>query len=64
MRCRRGWRRRLGEAAKRLGGEETPVNYVDVRLGTLKDEEAVQRWVAEHRGKLTEAVRRGPVIVR
>ena len=52
------------EAAKRLGGEETPVNYVDVRLGTLEDEEAVQRWVAEHRGKLTEAVRKGPVIVR
>ena len=54
----------LGEAAKRLGGEETPVNYVDVRLGTLADEAAVQRWVAEHRGKLTEAVRKGPVIVR
>ena len=36
----------------------------NVRLGTLADEEAVQRWVAEHRGKLTEAVRKGPVIVR
>ena len=54
----------LGEAAKRLGGGETPVNYVKVRLGTLADEEAVQRWVAEHQGKLTEAVRKGPVIVR
>ena len=54
----------LGEAAGRLGGEETPVNYVNVRLGTLKDEAAVQRWVAEHSGKLTEAVRKGPVIVR
>ena len=54
----------LGEAAGRFGGEETPVNYVNVRLGTLKDEEAVQRWVAEHSGKLTEAVRKGPVIVR
>ena len=54
----------LGEAAKHLAGKETPVNYVKVRLGTLKDEEAVQRWVAEHSGKLAEAVRKGPVIVR
>ena len=35
------------------------MNYVNVRLGTLKDEEAVQRWVAEHSGKLTEAVPQG-----
>ena len=54
----------LGEAAKRLAGKEVPVSYVRVRLGTLKDEKAVQRWVAEHSGKLTEAVRKGPVIVR
>ena len=54
----------LEEAAGRLGGTDTSFTYVKVRLGTLADEEAVQRWVAEHRGKLTEAVRKGPVIVR
>ena len=54
----------LAEAARRLGGGDTPFTYVKVRLGTLADEEAVQRWVAEHSGKLTEAVRKGPVIVR
>ena len=42
----------------------TSVSYVDVRLGTLADATAVQQWVAEHETKLTEAVRRGPVIVR
>ncbi len=58
--------RALGEAAGRLGGGGGggAVSYVKVRLGTLEDEEAVDRWVEEHRGKLREAVRKGPVIVR
>ncbi len=52
----------LEEAARRTAGK--PVSYVKVRLGTLADDAAVQRWVSEHREKLTEAVRKGPVIVR
>ena len=54
----------LEEAAKRVGEGGEVVTYVKVRLGTLEDEGAVQRWVAEHEGKLAEAVRKGPVIVR
>ena len=57
--------RALEEAAKRLGmAGETTVTYVEIHRGTLHDDAAVQRWVAEHRTKLTEAVRKGPVIVR
>ena len=37
---------------------------VDVRRGTLTDEAAVQHWLDEQEGKLMEAVRTGPVIVR
>lgn len=54
----------LEEAGRRLGEGEPEVSYVKVRLGTLEDEDAVRRWVAEHERKLTEAVREGPVIVR
>lgn len=54
----------LEEAAKRLDDGDPPVTYVRVRLGTLEGHDAVQRWVAEHERKLTEAVRKGPVIVR
>ena len=54
----------LEAAAKRLDDDDPPVTYVRVRRGTLADEDAVQRWVAEHERKLTEAVREGPVIVR
>ena len=54
----------LAEAAKGLEKEGPPVTYVEVRLGTLADDAAVQLWVAEHEKKLVEAVREGPVIVR
>ena len=56
--------RALERAAEGAGGDEPAVTYVRVRLGTLADEAAVQRWVAEHEGKLKEAVRKGSVIVR
>ena len=57
--------RALGEAARLLEqDEEVPVTHVKIRPVTLSDEAAVQRWVAEHEKKLTEAVRKGPVIVR
>ena len=58
--------RALEEAAKRLHEEEDgpSVTHVKIQPVTLSDEAAVQRWVAEHEKKLTEAVRKGPVIVR
>ena len=56
--------RALEEAAKRLKKDGAPVTYVSVQRGTLADQEAVQRWVAEHSEKLTKAVQKGPVIVR
>ena len=37
---------------------------VHVRRGTLPDEAAVRRWLAEQESKLLSAVRKGPVIVR
>jgi len=37
---------------------------VEVRRGTLVDEAAVREWLREQEGKLMEAVRTGPVIVR
>lgn len=37
---------------------------VDIRRGTLRDEEAVHQWLGEQESKLLEAVRTGPVIVR
>ena len=72
--------RALQEAAERIdagappGGEEAPdgtsppdpprTSTVDVRRGTLVDEAAVREWLREQEGKLMEAVRTGPVIVR
>ena len=57
--------RALEEALKRLKKEEgPPVTVVKIQPVTLSDDAAVQRWVTEHERKLTEAVRKGPVIVR
>ena len=58
--------RALEEAAKQLEEEDEgpPVTYVKIQPVTLPDDAAVRRWVAEHETKLTEAVRKGPVIVR
>ena len=56
--------RALEAAAGELPAGGPDVTCVKVRLGTLADEAEVQKWVAEHEGKLREAVRRGPVIVR
>ena len=56
--------RALEEAAKRSKGQGPPPVTVKIKPVTLSDEAAVQRWVAEHEEKLTEAVRKGPVIVR
>ena len=57
--------RALEEAARRLEeDEEVSVTHVKIQPVTLSDEPAVQRWVAEHEKRLTEAVRKGPVIVR
>ena len=57
--------RALEEALKRLKKEEgPPVTVVKIQPVTLSDDADVQRWVAEHERKLTEAVRKGPVIVR
>ena len=57
--------RALEEAVRRLEKEEgPPITYLKIQPVTLSDEAAVQRWVAEHERKLTEAVRKGPVIVR
>ena len=57
--------RALEEALKRLEKEEgPPVTYVKIQPVTLSDDAAVQRWVEEHERRLTEAVRKGPVIVR
>ena len=56
--------RALEEAAKKSKGKGPPAVTVKIRPVTLSDEPAVQRWVLEHEKKLTEAVRKGPVIVR
>jgi hypothetical protein len=58
--------RALEEAARRLAGGDPKraATTVAVRRGTLADEAAVRAWLEEHEGKLTEAVRKGPVIVR
>ena len=57
--------RALEEALKRLKkGEGPPVTVVKIQPVTLADDAAVQQWVTEHERKLTEAVRKGPVIVR
>ena len=56
--------RALAAAAKRLSDKDTvTVRSVRVRRGTLGDQAAVRAWVAEHEGRLSEAVREGPVIV-
>ena len=57
--------RALEKGAGRLGGKGGEVvTVVKIRSETLDDEVAVQRWLTEHEGKLTEAVRKGPGIVR
>ena len=56
--------RALEEAAERSKGKGPPAVTVKIQPVTLCDEAAVQRWVAEHKRKLTDAVRKGPVIVR
>jgi hypothetical protein len=58
--------RALEEAAKRLAERDPKqtTTTVSVRRGTLADEAAVRAWLDEHETKLTEAVRKGPVIVR
>ena len=68
-----GWRSeidavdaRMGRALERAAemAEVARVSYVEVRRGTLQDDEAVEAWVEEHRARLVAAVREGPVIVR
>jgi hypothetical protein len=56
----------LEEAARRLAASDPnrAATTVAVRRGTLADEAAVRAWLDEHEEKLTEAVRKGPVIVR
>lgn len=58
--------RALEEAASRLQAcdPQRRTTTVEVRRGTLADETAVRHWLAEQEGKLLEAVRTGPVIVR
>jgi len=55
----------LEEAAARLPASDPqrPATTVAIRRGTLVDEAAVRAWLAEHEAKLTEAARKGPVIV-
>ena len=56
------------EGGKAADGASPPppprTTTVDVRRGTLSDEAAVREWLREQEGKLMEAVRTGPVIVR
>ena len=56
----------LSAAAERMREKDPDVvtTTIAVRRGTLADEEAVQAWVDEHKQKLTEAVAKGPVIVK
>ena len=70
----------LQEAAERIDADTPPdsgeatdgarpptpprTTTVNVRRGTLVDEAAVREWLREQEGKLMEAVRTGPVIVR
>ena len=57
----------LEEAARQLAsvaGEDRAPVTVHVRRGTLKDEDAVQAWLAEHERKLTEAVKEGTVVLK
>ena len=72
--------RALQEAAERIDADTPPdsgeatdgtslptpprTTTVEVRRGTLVDEAAVREWLREQEGKLMEAVRTGPVIVR
>ena len=58
--------RALEEAASRLAERDPKraATTVAVRRGTLPDEAAVRAWLDEHGTKLTEAVRKGPVLVR
>ncbi len=61
--------RALAEAAQQLragAGEpgERPPTSITIRRGTLANEPAVREWLQEQEGKLLEAVRRGPVVLR
>ena len=58
--------RALEAAAMRLGAADSAhtTTTIEVRRGTLADEDAVRAWLNEHEAKLLEAARRGPVIVR
>ena len=55
----------LEEAAKRLppANGSAPV-AVQVRRGTLTDEDAVRAWLNEHERRLMEAVKKGTVVVK
>ncbi|MDE0104073.1 MAG: BREX system P-loop protein BrxC [Bryobacterales bacterium] len=55
--------RALAEAAKRGPGPDGRVKLVRLRRGTLDDEKAVRKWLAEHERQLMAAVRTGPVIL-
>ena len=58
--------RALEEAATHLQERdpERRTTTIEVRRGTLADETAVREWLEEQKGKLLDAVRDGPVIVR
>ena len=54
-----------GEATDGASPPDPPrTTTVHVRRGTLPDEAAVREWLREQEEKLSDAVRRGPVIVR
>ncbi|MCY4075739.1 MAG: BREX system P-loop protein BrxC [Acidobacteria bacterium] len=46
------------------GASPPQTTTIHVRRGTLQDEAAVREWLREQEDKLTEAVQKGPVIVR
>lgn len=50
----------LEEAAKSLNPEATTIS---IRSATLENEDAVNEWIEEHRKKLLEAVKKGPIII-
>lgn len=52
------------EAAAATVSRERPATTVAVRRGTLENEADVRAWLAEHEKKLTDAVAKGPVIVK
>lgn len=56
----------LEQAADRVKEKDPDVvtTTVSVRRGTLRNEEEVRAWLDDHGKKLTEAVAKGPVIVK